>query len=88
MDLNAVRIAWAQPYARGYTVQFWTGVGMSLSMMEPPKVFGKHFRLALLQTVKAAPSTLKLVSWKIPVRYIRIWMTESSNTCDTHGEIR
>src|SRR5579862_2698960 len=21
----------------------------------------------------------------IPVRYIRIWMTESSNTCDTHG---
>ena len=21
----------------------------------------------------------------IPVRYLRIWMTESSNTCDTHG---
>ena len=27
----------------------------------------------------------KLVSWMIPVRYIRTWMTESSNTCDTHG---
>jgi hypothetical protein len=28
---------------------------------------------------------LKLVNWKIPARYLRIWMTESSNTCDTHG---
>jgi len=26
-----------------------------------------------------------LVDWMIPVRYLRIWMTESSNTCDTHG---
>jgi hypothetical protein len=25
------------------------------------------------------------MSWNIPVRYLRIWMTESSNTCDTHG---
>ena len=21
----------------------------------------------------------------MPVRFLRIWMTESSNTCDTHG---
>ena len=28
---------------------------------------------------------LKLISWNIPVRYLRIWMTGSSNTCDTHG---
>ena len=25
------------------------------------------------------------MNWKTPVRYLRIWMTESSNTCDTHG---
>ncbi len=34
---------------------------------------------------KGGTVTLKLVSWMIPVRYLRIWMTESSNTCDTHG---
>ena len=34
---------------------------------------------------KGGTPTLKLVSWMIPVRYLRIWMTESSNTCDTHG---
>jgi hypothetical protein len=26
-----------------------------------------------------------LMEWNLPVRYLRIWMTESSNTCDTHG---
>ena len=25
MDINAIRIAWANPYARNYAVQFWTG---------------------------------------------------------------
>jgi hypothetical protein len=25
------------------------------------------------------------MNWLIPVRYLRIWMTYSSNTCDTHG---
>jgi hypothetical protein len=34
---------------------------------------------------KGGTPLLKLMSWSIPVRYLRIWMTESSNTCDTHG---
>ncbi len=25
IDVNAIRIAWAEPYARRYSVQFWTG---------------------------------------------------------------
>src|SRR6476469_9443115 len=25
IDLNAIRIAWADPYAKRYAVQFWTG---------------------------------------------------------------
>ena len=34
---------------------------------------------------KGGAPALKLMNWKTPVRYLRIWMTESSNTCDTHG---
>jgi hypothetical protein len=34
---------------------------------------------------KGGTPTLKLMSWMQTVRYLRIWMTESSNTCDTHG---
>ena len=43
------------------------------------------FPLGNMAEGKGGTVTLKLVSWMVPVRYLRIWMTESSNTCDTHG---
>src|ERR1700719_2125323 len=84
IDTNAIRIAWADPYARKYSVQFWTGE------MEPfyegtTKGTWQTFPLGSITEGKGGTVTLKLVSWMIPVRYLRIWMTESSNTCDTHG---
>jgi hypothetical protein len=84
VDVNAIRIDWADPYARRYFVQFWTGD-------EQPFYRGinrgawQTFPMGAVTAVKSGTATLKLVSWKIPVRYLRIWMLESSNTCDTHG---
>ena len=34
---------------------------------------------------KGGTTRLKLVDWTIPVRYLRIWMTKSSEYCATHG---
>jgi len=84
IDLNAIRIAWAEPYARRYSVQFWTGE------MEPfydgtTRGTWQTFPLGAVTEGRGGTITLKLVSWMIPVRYLRILMTESSNTCDTHG---
>jgi hypothetical protein len=84
IDVNAIRIAWANPYARRYAVQFWTGE------LEPfydgtTKGTWQTFPLGSVTEGKGGTVTLKLVSWTIPVRYLRIWMTESSNTCDVHG---
>ena len=84
VDINAIRIAWANPYARRYNVQFWTGE------LEPfyagiNKGTWQTFPMGTVTNGKGGMSTLPLVNWKIPVRYLRIWMTESSNTCDTHG---
>jgi hypothetical protein len=84
IDLNAIRIAWAEPYARKYSVQFWTGE------LEPfydgtTKGAWQTFPLGTVTEGKGGTVTLKLVSWMISVRYLRIWMTESSNTCDSHG---
>ena len=84
IDVNAIRIAWADPYAKRYAVQFWTGE------LEPfyegtTKGTWQTFPLGSISEGKGGTVTLKLVSWMIPVRYLRIWMTESSNTCDTHG---
>jgi hypothetical protein len=83
-DVNAIKIAWADPYARRYYVQFWTGE------MEPfyegiNKGAWQTFPMGTITDGKGGTPTIKLVSWKIPVRYLRIWMLESSNTCDTHG---
>lgn len=84
VDVNAIRIAWANPYARRYDVQFWTGE------MEPfydgiNKGTWQTFPMGTVRDGKGGTPNLKLMSWTIPVRYLRIWMTESSNTCDTHG---
>jgi len=84
IPVNAIRIAWAEPYAKHYSVQFWTGE------LEPfyegtTKGTWQTFPLGATTEGKGGTVTLKLVSWMIPVRYLRIWMTESSNTCDSHG---
>jgi hypothetical protein len=83
-DVNAIRIAWANPYAKRYYVQFWTGE------MEPfydgiNKGAWQTFPMGSITDGKGGTPTLKLTSSTMSVRYLRIWMTESSNTCDTHG---
>jgi len=77
VPINAIRIAWAEPYARRYSVQFWTGE------LEPfydgtTKGTWQTFPLGAITEGKGGTITLKLVSWMIPLRYLRIWMTESS----------
>lgn len=83
-DVNAIRIAWTDPYARQYAVQLWTG--------EQQPFYGgttkgtwQTFPMGTVNDAKGGTATLKLISWTIPVRFLRIWMTESSNTCSTHG---
>jgi F5/8 type C domain len=84
VDIDTIRIAWANPYAQEYAVQFWTGE------IEPfydgtTKGTWQTFPKGAVASGKGGTTTLKLIDWKIPVRYLRIWMTKSSNTCDTHG---
>jgi hypothetical protein len=84
VDVNAIKIAWAEPYAKRYYIQFWTGE------KEPfydgiNKGAWQTFPIGTITDGQGGTPTLKLMNWKIPVRYLRIWMTESSNTCDTHG---
>ena len=84
MDIDAIRIAWANPYAEDYAVQFWTGE------LEPfyqgtTKGTWQTFPKGTVVASTGGRTTLKLIDWKIPVQYMRIWMTRSSGTCDTHG---
>lgn len=80
--VDAIRIAWGDPYARRYDVQFFTGDD---PIRLPNKGLWQNFPFGKLTDGKGGTPTIKLASSPIPVRWIRIWMTESSNTCDSHG---
>ena len=80
--LDSIRIAWADPYATRYSVQFFTGDD---PIRLPNKGTWEAFPLGSIQNSKGGTQTVKLASAPVMARWIRIWMTASSNTCDTHG---
>lgn len=81
-QINAIRIHWAAPYARHYLVQYWTGQD---AIHEATKGAWVTFPGGNIGNGSGGPATLQLSRAPISTRFIRIWMTESSNTCDTHG---
>jgi hypothetical protein len=82
-QVDSIRIAWADPFATNFLVQYWTG--LEEPMHYPTHGVWKTFPFGELRDVKGGTQTLRLSSAPTPVRFVRIWMTASSNTCDTHG---
>jgi len=81
-DISAIRIAWADPYAKKYLVQYWTGAD---PIREAANGAWVTFPGGEVTDGKGGDATLQLSRAPLLVRWVRIWMTESSNTCDTHG---
>ena len=81
-DVNAIRIHWTDPYARRYLVQYWSGLD---AIHEPTKGSWLTFPGGTVTNGTGGPTTLQLSRAPVRTRFVRIWMTESSNTCDTHG---
>jgi len=82
-DVNAIRIAWAEPYARAYVVQYWVGPGDAMDEQDNGK--WTTFSSGTVLDGKGGTVTLRLASSPISTAYVRVLMTESSSTCDTHG---
>lgn len=82
--VNAVRIAWANPYATTYRVEYWAGKD-ALDFDDGPDGTWKAFQSGAQQHANGGTVVLKLSDAPIATRYVRIWMNESSNTCDLHG---
>jgi hypothetical protein len=83
-SVNAIRIAWASPYATKYQVEYWAGTD-ALNFDAGPKGEWKVFPSGALNDAKGGTATLKLSNTPVSTRYLRVLMTESSNTCDEHG---
>jgi len=83
-QINAVRIEWKEPYATAYQVEYWEGTA-ALDFDGGPKGQWKTFPSGAVKDARGGDITLKLAAAPVHSRYIRVLMSESSNTCDEHG---
>ncbi|MBP1636576.1 MAG: Cellulase precursor, partial [Acidobacteria bacterium] len=81
--MSAIRIAWSEPFAKRYLVQYWTGADDPIK--QATKGAWVTFPGGAVTDGRGGTATLALSASPMPVRFLRIWMTESSNTCDSHG---
>jgi hypothetical protein len=81
-DITAIRIAWSEPFATKYAVQYWTGLD---PIHFPAQGSWEAFPGGVVTDGKGGNATLQLATAPISARWVRIWMTASSNTCDSHG---
>jgi hypothetical protein len=82
MPVNAIRIAWANPYATTFEVQYWTG---NDAIGNPAGGNWKNFPNGTFRNKDGGVETLKLSNNDEKVEFVRVLMSVSSGTCDTHG---
>jgi F5/8 type C domain len=81
---NAIRIAWASPYATTYRIEYWSGKD-PLDFDRGPQGEWNTFPSGALKNASGGTVTLKLAEAPVSAQYFRIWMMASSNTCDEHN---
>jgi hypothetical protein len=79
--VDSIRIAWANPYATRYVVQYWTGDD---PIKAQTKGVWETFPHGAVTGGKGGTETIRLSDNPGLIRFVRILMTESSNTCDSH----
>jgi len=80
--IDAIRISWADPYARSYVVQFWNGHD---AMNDPGNGRWIAFDAGAVSSGRGGDVVLRLARRPIGVEFVRVLMRRSSNTCDSHG---
>jgi F5/8 type C domain len=79
--VDSIRIAWVNPYATRYVVQYWTGDD---PIKAQTKGVWETFPRGAVTAGKGGTETIRLSDNPGLIRFVRILMTESSNTCDSH----
>src|SRR6202041_4080905 len=71
--VNAIRIAWASPFATTYRVEYWIGKD-PLEFDKGPEGEWKTFESGSQKNTIGGIVTLKLVNAPVTAQYFRIWM--------------
>jgi len=80
--IDTLRIDWADPYAVNYEVQYWNSEKEPLN--NPVAGSWIAFPRGIVTQGRGGTEVRKLSSELMPVRYLRLWMTKSSNTSTLH----
>jgi F5/8 type C domain len=81
--VDTIRIAWAQPWATRYLIQYFTGDD---PIKAPTHGVWQTFLNGAVTNGKGGTEIVRLGTSPLGVKFVRIWMTESSNTCDSDGK--
>jgi hypothetical protein len=82
-EVSAIQIAWDNPYAKKYVVEYWNG--REDAVAKPVSGAWATFPYGEVTDGSGGNKVQRLADKPVTTRFLRIWMTESSNTCDTHG---
>jgi hypothetical protein len=75
--VNAIRIAWGAPFARSFEVQWWTGED---AIKKPAAGSWRGFPAGKVTANRPGIIT-RVLGKPIPVRFVRVLLTESSGGC-------
>jgi hypothetical protein len=81
-QVDSIRVKWAEPYATKFVVQHWIGDD---PMHAPTHGVWQTYPLGVVEHGHGGSDIVRLSPGAFPVRFLRIWMTESSNTCEAHA---
>jgi len=82
VPLDAMRIAWVNPYATRYRVQWWQGDD---AIGDPGNGRWHDFAGGVVGDGHGGTATLRLAATLRQVHFLRVQMSASSDTCDSHG---
>jgi hypothetical protein len=80
--VDAIRINWADPYAVQYDVKYWTGPD---AIGDPTNGKWITFPAGSVAEARGGIITLRLSLTPLKTQFLKIAMSRSSDTCDTHG---
>ena len=80
--IDSIRIDWAAPYATNFLIQAWTGDDPIAS---PTRGTWETLQNGVVANGGGGLQTIALADEPVSVRFLRILMTKSSDTCDADG---
>jgi hypothetical protein len=81
--IDSIRIVWAEPYATQFMVQHW--VGNEDPMHDPIHGVWESFPSGTVDNANGGSGVLRLSASPVSVRFVRILMSASSNTCSSRS---